>query len=99
LMALPFVPLFVPLYGGWFRDELIIELKRADEAIKASAPGVGQLIGASENGKSVSFAAPTDATDTLSGLRVRKQELLTALAFVDDDYAITTNQTTARMRC
>ena len=95
-MAYDYVPYGINSpYEGWFRQEILDELKKVDTAIKGTAAGSGQVQSATMNGKSVSFFQDENGTSSLSTLRSQKSDLITALSFVDDTVNTTTDRTIA----
>ena len=97
-MAYDFVP--DGPYFGRTRTEIVALMKPVDDAIAANVAGVGSVTSASENGKSFTFSQTTAAgEDSFTALLRRKKLLTIALCYVDDDYATSTDRTTASFRC
>jgi hypothetical protein len=73
-------------YAGWSCQAVRDELAKVDEALaNQPAVGVGQLTGASLNGKSFTFSDPGGGSggNSFTNLKLRKIELQKALQWCD----------------
>jgi hypothetical protein len=70
----------LPEWGGpyvfWTSEDLINAIKKIDQAIQNSAPGVGTLTSASINGKTFTFQTGSGVSDPLAQLASQKSELV-----------------------